>query len=76
MDDGLNWEVTAENVQKRLMQFPHLLASAEVAGARRIVCDVCKYKYVKMGFDSCNKCECFLEFKTRYANSKCPENKW
>lgn len=68
--------MTVEELERRLLRFPALIASKEEAERRQAVCAKCEHKTTTVGLDMCGKCGCFLAFKTRHIKHTCPVAAW
>ena len=55
---------------KDIMNASHV--SHDEQNERLLVCDSCEHKIGTR----CNLCRCFLNYKTKLANSECPIGKW
>lgn len=49
-----------------------ILATEEVRGARRAICEPCEFNYG----GRCERCSCHIGIKVMLNTEQCPERKW
>ena len=67
-----------ENVNSGIKTFEITLddedyATTELVDARLAICSTCEYI---VNNESCSKCSCLLQHRTKYKDIFCPEGKW
>ena len=65
---------SASDVLKSFLTGGPIYCSEEVRLERRKICGECEHR--DPSTDMCNKCGCALRFKTTFATTHCPLDKW
>ena len=68
-----------DRLKARILQvaeekYDEIAATPEVTAERQAICKPCEFVFEPT--NSCKKCGCFIQAKTRLKNASCPIGKW